>query len=50
MVNDDYKRILIAVDFSKNSELAINKALQIAKMNDAKLYLVHFVEIPVYQC
>ena len=48
MINDEYKRILVAVDFSKNSEHAINKALQIAKPNDAKLYLVHFVEVPVY--
>ncbi|MDX1351889.1 MAG: universal stress protein [Thiomicrorhabdus sp.] len=48
MAEDNYKRILVAVDFSENSEIAIDKAVKIAKLSHAELYLVHFVEIPVY--
>ncbi|WP_040724955.1 universal stress protein [Thiomicrorhabdus sp. Kp2] len=48
MKNNSYKRILVAVDFSENSEIAINKALQIARLSDAELHLVHFVEVPIY--
>ena|SRR5690625_1047420 len=40
----DYKNIVIAVDGSKASEKAFNKAVQIAKANDAKLILTHIVD------
>ncbi len=39
-----YKNILVAVDGSKESERAFQKAVQIAKRNDAKLLLVHIID------
>ncbi|WP_226036419.1 universal stress protein [Aquibacillus saliphilus] len=40
----EYKRILVAVDGSKSSERAFEKAVAIAKRNDAKLILSHVVD------
>lgn len=39
-----YENILVAVDGSKGSELALNRAIQIAKNHDATLHLVHVIE------
>jgi nucleotide-binding universal stress UspA family protein len=39
-----YKNILVAVDGSKESERAFQKAVQIAKRNDAKLLLAHIID------
>ncbi|MEJ9371041.1 universal stress protein, partial [Schinkia azotoformans] len=36
-----YKNILIAIDGSKEAEKAFKKALAIAKINDAKLFITH---------
>ncbi len=46
MVN--YQRILIATDFSKQSLCALLKAQSMAEQANAKLTLLHVVDIPVY--
>ena len=38
------KRILVATDFSKNSDLAISRAINIAKATNAKLTMIHVVQ------
>lgn len=38
-----YQKILIGVDGSKQSDMAFTKALDIAKTNDAKLYLLSVI-------
>lgn len=43
-----YKHILIAIDFSKNSDRALKKALQLAAESQAKIELIHVVDIPIY--
>jgi len=40
----DYRHILVAVDFSAESRVVVNKALNISRRNDAGLSLVHVVE------
>lgn len=42
------KKILVPTDFSPNSIEAIEVAAQIAKKTDARLYLLHVVNIPSY--
>ena len=39
----DFKRILLAVDFSKDSEFLIKRATELANKYDARLYLIHVV-------
>jgi nucleotide-binding universal stress UspA family protein len=39
-----YKKILVAIDGSKEAEWAFKKAVNIAKNNNAKLLLVHVIE------
>ena len=39
-----YKKILVAVDGSKDAEKAFKKAIQIAKRNDTKLLLAHIID------
>lgn len=39
----DFKRILLAVDFSEDSEFLIKRALELANKYDARLYLIHVV-------
>lgn len=39
----DYKRILLAVDFSKDSEYIGQRAVDIAQRYGAELYLIHVV-------
>lgn len=41
-----YRNILVAVDGSQESEIAFQSALQLAKINDAKLHIVHVVDLP----
>ena len=44
-----YKRILVAVDGSKTSNLALQEAIKLTKENRAALRLVHVVdETPIY--
>ncbi|MFP9085908.1 universal stress protein [Streptococcus equi] len=44
-----YKRILAAVDGSYESELAVEKAINVALRNDAVLLLVHVIDVKAYQ-
>ncbi|GGE77059.1 universal stress protein [Priestia taiwanensis] len=39
-----YQNILVAVDGSKQSELALKKAISITKRNNATLHIVHVLE------
>jgi nucleotide-binding universal stress UspA family protein len=43
-----YKTILVAVDGSKEAEKAFNKAIQVAKRNNAKLVITHIVDVRAY--
>ncbi len=40
-----YNNILVAIDGSKESEKAFQKALAIAKLNDAKLLITHIIDV-----
>ena len=39
-------KILVPVDFSEKSKYAVKTAAQIGKKIDAKIYLLHLVELP----
>lgn len=39
-----YERVLVAVDGSKEAERAFQKAIQVANRNDAALGLVHVID------
>lgn len=43
-----YKNILIAVDGSHEAEWAFNKALDVAKRNDAQLTIVNIIDSRTY--
>jgi Universal stress protein family. len=38
-----YQKILVGIDGSKQSDMAFAKALEVAKQNDAKLYLLSVI-------
>lgn len=40
------KRILVPTDFSKHAEHALKVAAQIAKKNNAEIYLLHMLDLP----
>ncbi|WP_316932918.1 universal stress protein [Aquimarina atlantica] len=42
------KSILVPTDFSKQAESALKVAAQIAKKNNAKIYLLHILELPMH--
>ena len=42
-MSSEYKHILLAVDFSKDSELIGHRAIDLARRYDAKLSLIHVV-------
>lgn len=42
-----YKRILVATDFSKSAELALNCAKELASATGAELHVLHFMEDPM---
>lgn len=44
-----YQQILVAVDGSSKAELAFQKAVSIAKRNDANLLLVHVIDTRAFQ-
>lgn len=48
ITNAMYQKILVAVDFSENSYLAIKKAQKMTKFCGANIELIHVVEIPTY--
>lgn len=43
------KKILVPTDFSKEAELALKAAAQIAKKNKAEIFAIHLVDIPTYE-
>ncbi|WP_294947696.1 universal stress protein [Sulfurivirga sp.] len=43
-----YRNIMVAVDFSPHSEKAVSRATALAEALDARLQLVHVVEVPTY--
>ena len=45
---DQYKRILVAVDGSKEAERAFFKAVNVAKRNEATLIITHILDIGAY--
>ncbi|WAA11680.1 universal stress protein [Fervidibacillus halotolerans] len=42
---NDYKKIIVALDGSKEADWAFKKACEIAKRNDGQLYLVHIIDM-----
>ncbi|HGA0301589.1 TPA: universal stress protein [Streptococcus agalactiae] len=44
-----YERILIAIDGSYESELAVEKGINVALRNDAELLLTHVIDAHAYQ-
>ncbi|MGX6980008.1 universal stress protein [Vagococcus elongatus] len=44
-----YQRILVAVDGSETAELALAKAIHIAKQNSAKLVIAHVIDTRAFQ-
>lgn len=44
-----YKHILVAVDGSDESDLAFAKAVNVAKRNQAKLFLAHIIDTRAFQ-
>lgn len=44
------KRILVPTDFSAYSDNALREAVDIAKQNKAKIYLLHVVDDGIRQC
>lgn len=42
------KKILVPTDFSKQAESALKVAAQLAKKNNAQIYLLHIIELPVH--
>ena len=43
-----FKTILVPVDFSINTVVAVNKAVQVADAHEAVIHLVHLVQAPLY--
>jgi nucleotide-binding universal stress UspA family protein len=43
-----YKNVLVAVDGSKQAALAFKKAIEIAKRNDAKIFLTHIIDLRTF--
>jgi len=43
-----YQSVLVAVDFTTHSEKALLKGIELAKQFDAKLNVVHVMELPTY--
>ncbi len=44
----EIKKILLATDFSENSKWALSYALSFAQRYDAKLYILHVIQQPIY--
>ena len=45
----EYKKILVAIDGSDESEQAFKKAVQVAKRNDSILYVAHVIDIRAFE-
>ncbi len=44
-----YSKILVAVDGSRESELAFKKAVEVAKRNEAELLISHIIDVRAFQ-
>lgn len=44
------KNILVPTDFSKYSDAALKKAIDIATPHDTKIYLLHVIDEQIHQC
>jgi nucleotide-binding universal stress UspA family protein len=44
------KNILVPTDFSKYSDTALKKAIDIATQHDTKIYLLHVIDEQIHQC
>jgi len=44
------KNILVPTDFSKYSDAALKKAIDIAIQHDTKIYLLHVIDEQIHQC
>ena len=44
------KNILVPTDFSKYSDAALKKAVDIATQHDTKIYLLHVIDEQIHQC
>lgn len=49
MLEQRYKKILVAIDGSEESDLAFKKAVNIAKRNGASLLVVHVIDTRAFQ-
>ncbi|MEK4875640.1 universal stress protein [Bacillus sp. FSL W8-0102] len=47
-MDTQYKHILVAVDGSQEAEWAFKKSIEIAKRNEATIYLVHVIDTRVF--
>ena len=43
-----YKSVLVAVDFSANSKVALMRGMELAQRYSASLKIIHVVDIPTY--
>lgn len=43
------KKILVPTDFSEQAENALKVAVQLAKINDSEIYLLHMLELPLQE-
>jgi len=41
---DNFKNILVAIDFSSSADIVINRAVQILQQSKANIYLLHVVD------
>lgn len=49
MMDQQFKNILVAVDGSKEAELAFKKAVNVAKRNQATLVITHIIDTRAFQ-
>lgn len=49
MMLKEYKKILVAIDGSDESEQAFKKAVHVAKRNNSILYLAHVIDIRAFE-
>ena len=43
-MNNIYKKIIVAIDFSEKSTMAFERAIEVAKLSDATLHLVCVID------
>ncbi len=43
-----YQNVLVAVDFTAHSDVALARAIQLASLYNASLHVVHVMDVPTY--